>query len=191
MSKNNQPTSVAPTDMAAVETATENQAKIINPVPQRAAVVMSGQKPTKSQATEEFEKLCDAFIAVKTGDKADKKINGRILKYAQRSIAAFGKMMNFIYAHQDDQGVLSAYQRFMSQHNGDYMSSTEALQGMNFVNSELERNRYAIMYMLMYELVNPTRSRIDYNYERATRYCSNPNCPVPNGLVQYVAARMR
>lgn len=191
MSKHNQVSSVAPTDMAAAaEKATETSG--IDLAPQtRAAVIISQPKETKSANVIAFEKLCDAFLAVKTGDKAEKKVNGRILKYAQRSIQAFGRMMNFIWAHQDEQAVLHAYQKFMAQNNTGYMSATEAMQGMNYVNSEVERNRYSFMYMLMYELVNPTRSRIEYDYTRVAKYLTNPNLTNPNGFIQYVSARMR
>ena len=194
MSKHNQIPSLAPSDMAKAEQNFVNEDKPVNMIPnneQRAAVIMKNASKPVSPYLSQFNTLCNNFIAVKTGEKLPKKVGTEIKTYAQRSIEALSKIMNFIWAHQDDLEVLNAYRKFMYDNYNTYMSTTEALQGMNFVKSENERNRYSIMYMLMYELINPTRTRINYDYDRATRICQNPNCPNPNGLVQYVSSRMR
>ena len=190
MSKNNQIPSLAPTDMAKAEKIDQQPVNMI-PSPQKAAVIMKGATKNVNPLVQQFNTLCNNFLAVKTGEKLPKKVGTEIKTYAQRSIAALAKIMNFIWAHQDDLEVLNAYRKFMYENYNGYMSTTEALQGMNFIKSEAERNRYSIMYLLMYELINPTRTRVNYDYDRATRICQNPKCPNPNGLVQYVASRMR
>lgn len=184
--------SVAPTDMAAAAaTQGATQQNETTVAAARPAAIIATPTQTKSANVQQFERLCQAYLDNKTGSKEPRNINGQERTYAHRSILAFGSIINFVWAHQDDNQVLMAYRRFMAEHYTDYLSATEALQGMNFVKSEIERDRYSIMYMLMYEIVNASRSRVDYNYERATKVCQNPNCPIPNGFVQFIASRMR
>lgn len=185
---------LTPTEMKnAATAATTTTATSTTGSDKASATVVQKTTPTvtRDPDVEQFNKLCDAFIAVKQGSKEPAKINGKIVSYTKRSISALGKIINFIWLHQDNTRVLTAYRTFMSKYYNTYLSDTEALQGINHLNSSIERDRISIMYMLMYEVVNPKREKLNYDYTRAGKICANPNNVNPNGFIQFIASRMK
>ncbi len=139
----------------------------------------------------QFNAALANFIAVREGDKNIKVVRGQQENFGQRSIKAFAALINFVYIHQDDIQVLEAYRKAMVQHRNKALSCEEALQGMNYISSDAQRNRYGLFHILMFELTNTKRFRTNFDYEYASKVCSNPNCAAPNGFVSYVESRMR
>ena len=156
------------------------------------AVILTtaAQQSTASTSVTQVQALCDQFLKVRNGNKLTQLVSGQEETYAHRSIKALGNLLNYIWANQNDIQVIETFRKFMVANRNGQLSCENALQGMNYVNSEMLRNRYSLMYMLMFELTNPTRTRTSYDYINASKACNNPACANPNGYVVYVQSRM-
>lgn len=192
---------MSPADMTAVVKPEQETPKLMETstaAPEKTAEVLTMTAATKSVASPEvanLEKLCDVFIKIKSGGTVTKKINSNAImrgsSYSELAIKAFSRIINYVWNNQDNIKVLNAFRQFFVKYRDSYLSDTEAMTGINLITNPHMRNRISIMYMYMYELTNPNRTRIAFDYTRAASYCNNEKCRTPNGFIQYVASRMR
>lgn len=154
-------------------------------------LIMSTHQTSEPQSVTQFKAIFKTYLDVRNGSKEVRMVRGQEQTYAQRSINAFGNLINFIYNNQDDLAVLEMFRKTMVQYRNNELSCENALQGMNYITSQMLRNRFSIMYILMFELTNPTRTRTDWDWQFASSVCNNPNKQSTNAYVSYIESRMR
>lgn len=159
--------------------------------PSPAVTLMNPVQNEKTLTIQQVLELGEQFIRVREGSKTVQLVRGRESTYAERSIKALSKLLAFVWNHQGEVHVIDAFRKFMVKHRGKHLACENALQGINLITSEMERGRYSIMYMLMYELTNPDRLRNDYDFSHAEKVCRNDNCNPPNGYIQFISSRLR
>lgn len=192
--------SLSPAEMAnAVETATNTTDTTVTTNEETAgtdsskpaqAIKLATARTGSNPDVEQLNSLVDQFNMIRS--RVSKvTINGQREELARASIKAFGSLINHVFNHQDDIQVLEAFRKAVASNRGKTMSCEEALQGMNYVASDMLRNRFSIMYMLMFELTNPERKHSNFDYLYASKVCTNPSCSSPNGYISYIESRMR
>ena len=182
------------TEAAAVASEQNTQSTSQTKVEQaRPATILSSPTNTQGSANVQvFTDLLNAFVNVQSSnDHSTKIVNGRKTSWAERSVTAFSNMMNFVWKNQNDPELLNACRKAFVTYRNSCLSCECAMAGFNYVKSQALRNRLSVMHMLMFELTNTNRFRVDYDYDFAVSSTQNPACSEPNGFVQYCAARMR
>lgn len=121
---------------------------------------------------------------IETWEKAWENNNKQVIA------KTFKSMINHVLKYQDDKTVLDAWRKLFIKYRTTYLSPEKAMIGI-YNMTEVEANKMALTYTLMSELVNPNRTRSDYDIQYAATVLNNPKCRVPNGYVAYISERMR
>lgn len=152
--------------------------------PTTARVIKPAVQVEKAKVNNDSIGLTQLNSLISTWEKAWENDNKRVIS------KTFKSMIDHVLKYQDDKSVMDAWRKLFIKYRTTYLAPDKAMVGI-YNMTEAESNKMAIAYTLMSELVNPDRTRKDYDIQYAASVLNNPKCRVPNGYVAYIAERMR
>lgn len=162
----------------------ENETAVEKPTAQTARVI----KPAVKVATQKVDNSSQALVQlnqlIDTWEKAWANNNKQVIS------KTFKSMVNHVLRYQDDKSVMDAWRKLFVKYRDTYLAPDKAMVGI-YSMTEKESNKMAIAFTLMSELVNPNRTRTDFDMQYAASVLNNPKCRIPNGYVAYISERLR